>query len=287
TVNVTRVDAGAMTTQDYVLQYSGSAWTLRRTDTGAAVTMTGTGTALDPFRADGLAIVVGGTAAAGDRYLVKPTAGAVAGMNVLITDPARVAAASPIRSAAATPNLGNATISAGEVLDAANPALRNTVTLQFIDATHYSVNGAGSFTYTSGANIDINGWRVQLNGTPAAGDSFTVANNAGGVGDNRNALALASVLGQGVLAGGTQSLNGAVTSFVGAIGVAANQSASSRDAQQIIYDDSIAAVDSVSGVNLDEEAANLLRFQQAYQAAAQLIRVTQTLFETLLDATRR
>jgi flagellar hook-associated protein 1 FlgK len=287
TVNVTRVEAGAMTTQDYLLEYSGSAWSLRRTDTGAVVTMTGTGTALDPFRADGLAIVVGGTTAAGDRYLVKPTAGAVAGMNVLITDPARVAAASPIRSAAATPNLGNATITAGEVLDAANPALRNTVTLQFIDATHYSVNGAGSFTYTSGANIDINGWRVQLNGTPAAGDSFTVANNAGGVGDNRNALALASVLGQGVLAGGTQSLNGAVTSFVGAIGVAANQSASSRDAQQIIYDDSIAAVDSVSGVNLDEEAANLLRFQQAYQAAAQLIRVTQTLFETLLDATRR
>ncbi|MEP7311676.1 MAG: flagellar hook-associated protein FlgK [Pseudomonadota bacterium] len=287
TVSVTRVDAGALTTQDYVLEYSGSAWALRRTDTGAAVAMTGTGTALDPFKADGLSIVVGGATAAGDRYLVKPTATAVAGMNVLITDPARIAAASPIRSAAASANLGDATISAGEVLNAANPALRNTATLQFIDATHYSVNGAGSFTYTSGANIDINGWRVQLGGTPAAGDTFTVANNAGGVGDNRNALALAGVLGQGVLAGGTQSLNGAVTAFVGAIGVSANQAASSRDAQQIIFDDSVAAVDSVSGVNLDEEAANLLKFQQAYQAAAQLIRVTQTLFETLLDATRR
>ncbi|MEP7311485.1 MAG: flagellar hook-associated protein FlgK [Pseudomonadota bacterium] len=287
TVAVTRDDAGALTTQDYVLEYSGSAWSLRRTDTGAAVAMTGTGTALDPFKADGLSIVVGGATAAGDRYLVKPTAGAVAGLNVLITVPARVAAASPIRSAVASANLGDAAISAGEVLDAANPALRNTVTLQFIDATHYSVNGAGSFTYTGGANIDINGWRVQVSGTPAAGDTFAVANNAGGVGDNRNALALAGVLEQGVLLGGTQSLNGAVTSFVGAIGVAANQAASSRDAQQIIFDDSVAAVDSVSGVNLDEEAANLLRFQQAYQAAAQLIRVTQTLFETLLDATRR
>ena len=98
---------------------------------------------------------------------------------------------------------------------------------------------------------------------------------------------LAAVLGQGVLAGGTESLNGAATRFVGAIGVTASQSAASRDAQQIISDSSAAAADSVSGVNLDEEAANMLRFQQAYQAAAQTIRITQELFQTLLDATHR
>jgi flagellar hook-associated protein 1 len=286
-VSVTRADTGALTSLDYEMTWSGSAWSLRRRDTGAAVPMTGTGTVGDPFLADGMAIVVGGATAAGDRFQIRPTATAVAGMKVLVTDASRVAAAAPIRTAAANGNLGDAQISAGEVLDAANPQLRSGVTLQFIDATHYSVNGAGSFAYTSGANIDINGWRVSLSGTPAAGDSFSVVNNAGGVGDNRNALALASVLGQGVLAGGTESLNGAATRFVGGIGVTAGQSAASRDAQQIIADSTAAAADSVSGVNLDEEAANMLRFQQAYQAAAQTIRITQELFQTLLDATHR
>jgi len=286
-VSVTRVDTGALTALDYEMTYSGSTWSLRRSDTGAAVAMTGTGTVADPFLADGVAIVVGGAASAGDRFQIKPTGTAIAGMKVLITDPSRVAVAAPIRTAVTAGNLGNAQISEGEVLDAANPQLRSGVTLQFIDAAHYSINGAGSFAYTDGANIDVNGWRVNLSGTPAAGDAFTVASNTGGVGDNRNALALAAVLGTGVLTGGTESLNGAATRFVGGIGVTASQATASRDAQQIISDSSAAAADSVSGVNLDEEAANMLRFQQAYQAAAQTIRITQELFQTLLDATHR
>ena len=74
---------------------------------------------------------------------------------------------------------------------------------------------------------------------------------------------------------------------MGSIGVASGQANSSLSAQQIIYDDSVASMESLSGVNLDEEAANMMRYQQAYQAAAQMIRVTQTIFETLLEATRR
>ncbi|HXC59051.1 MAG TPA: flagellar hook-associated protein FlgK [Steroidobacteraceae bacterium] len=287
TVAVTRTNAGALTSGDYILEFSAGAWSARRSDTGAAVPLSGAGTVASPFTADGLSIVVGGTPANGDRFLVRPTAGAVAGMSVLVTDPARIAAAAPIRSSEATTNTGSASISAGEVLDASNPALRNTVNIAFIDATHYSVNGAGSFAYTSGGNIDVNGWRVAVTGTPAAGDTFTVANNAGGVGDNRNMLAMTQVMGQGVLSGGTESVNGAVSRFVGGIGVATNQAQAGADAQAIILKDSQSAVDSVSGVNLDEEAANMLRYQQAYQAAAQVIRITQDMFDTLIQATRR
>ncbi len=192
-----------------------------------------------------------------------------------------------MRSSAALANTGSAAISAGEVLDATNAQLRSTVSLQFIDATHYSINGAGSNVYTPGANIDINGWRVQISGTPATGDVFTVANNANGSGDNRNALEMSAALSRGVLSGGVDSLNTTVARFVSSVGVATNQANISRDAQQVIYDDSVAAVEGLSGVNLDEEAANMLRYQQAYQAAAQMIRVTQTIFDSLLDATRR
>jgi flagellar hook-associated protein 1 FlgK len=287
TVAVTRTSAGALTASDYVLEYNGTAWSARRADTGAAVTLTGSGTSGSPFLADGLSIVVGGTPAAGDRFQVRPTAAAVAGMRVLISDPARVAAAAPVRTSAALANTGSATISAGEVLNAGDPALRNTVNIAFTSATQYSVNGSGSFTYTPGGNIDINGWRVAINGTPAAGDTFTVADNAGGVGDNRNMLAMSQALAQGVLSGGAESIDGAVSRFVGGIGVATNQAQTSADAQQVILQDTKDSIDSVGGVNLDEEAANMLRYQQAYQAAAQVIRITQDMFDTLLRATQR
>ncbi|HMA12897.1 MAG TPA: flagellar hook-associated protein FlgK [Steroidobacteraceae bacterium] len=286
-IAATRTSAGALTSGDYLLEFNGTAWSARRADTGAAVALSGTGTALDPFVADGLAIVVGGAAAAGDSFRIQPTAGAISGMRVLVSDPARIAAAAPIRTGASLANTGTGSISAGEVLDAANPSLRNGVSIAFIDATHYSVNGAGSFSYSPGGNIDVNGWRVAISGAPAAGDTFTVASNAGGVGDNRNMLAMMQSLSQGVLSGGSESVNGAVSRFVGGIGVATNQAQAGADAQKVILQDSRAAVDSVGGVNLDEEAANMLRYQQAYQAAAQVIRITQDMFDTLLRATQR
>jgi flagellar hook-associated protein 1 len=287
TISVTRSGIGALTSHDYILQFDGSNWSARQADGGTAVALTGAGTAASPFVADGLSIVVGGAAAVGDRFLIKPTAGAVAGLAVAIADPSRIAAAAPIRSSAAPANTGNAVITSGEVLDAGNAQLRSTATLAFIDASHYSINGAGSFSYSPGANIDANGWRVSISGTAKAGDVFTVENNAGGVGDNRNALELSNLLGKGVLAGGTESLNSAVTRFVGAIGVATNRAQAGAEAQKIILNDAQKSIDSTSGVNLDEEAADMIRYQQAYQAAAQVIRVTQTLFDSLLAATSR
>lgn len=287
TLSVTRTDTGALTESDYQLTFTAGTWTARRLDTGATVTLTGTGTALDPLRADGLAIVVNGTPAAGDRFVVRPTRTAAAGMDVLISDPGRVAAAAPIRTGVNAANTGNGLISAGSVVDATNPALRSTVTIEFLTPTTYSVNGAGSFTYTSGAPIDINGWSVQISGSPAVGDRFTVSDNTGGSGDNRNALAMVDALRRPVLDGGTTSIDSASSSLVGSIGVATRQAQASRDAQAVVQQEAVDSRDAISGVNLDEEAANLLRFQQAYQAAAQLIRVASTMFDSLLAATDR
>jgi flagellar hook-associated protein 1 FlgK len=287
TLSVTRTNTGALTEADYQLTFTAGTWTARRLDTGATVTLTGTGTVADPLSADGLAIVVNGTPAAGDRFAVRPTRTAAAGMDVLISDPGRVAAAAPIRTAVDPTNTGNGLISAGSVVDATNPALRNTVTIEFLTPTTYSVNGAGSFAYTSGGPININGWSVQISGAPAVGDTFTVSDNAGGSGDNRNALALVDALRRPVLDNGTTSIESASSSLVGSIGVATRQSQASREAQAIVQQEAVDSRDSISGVNLDEEAANLLRFQQAYQAAAQLIRVASTMFDSLLAATNR
>jgi flagellar hook-associated protein 1 FlgK len=288
TIAVTRSDVGSLSGADYLVQFDGTAWTARDATTGVAVPLTGAGSAANPYSGAGLSfVIVGGTPTTGDQFLVRPTARVIDGFRSLVTDPSRVAAAAPIRTAAASSNTGTGVISAGEVLDAGNAQLRASATITFLTATTYSVNGAGSFTYAPGASIDANGWRVAINGVPATGDSFTVSNNSGGVSDNRNMLAMAETLGRGVFAGGTESVNGAVSRLVGEVGVATGLARTSAEAQELILEDVRSSVDAVSGVNLDEEAANMLRYQQAYQAAAQVIRITQEMFDTLINATGR
>jgi flagellar hook-associated protein 1 FlgK len=290
TATVTRTDVGALTGYDYILRYESGSWTVRRADTGAAVSFNVSGGGALEF--DGLSVAISGTPADGDQFLVRPTALAIDGFNTLISDPSRIAAAAPVRTAQAAGNAGTATISAGEVLNPGDPDLLTTVTIRFTDANTWEARDAannliGGAAYVPGGNIQFNGWQVSIDGEPAAGDSFTVTANTGGVGDNRNALALAGTLDRGLLSGGTESLHAAASRFVGQVGVAAASANTSLEAQQIIHEESVAAVDALSGVNLDEEAANMLRFQQAYQAAAQMIRVTQELMDTLMNAVRR
>lgn len=288
-VTTTRVPGAtsALTTADYILSYSSGGWNLLRTDSGTAVAMTGSGTAADPFIAEGLSIEVSGTPALADRFIIKPTAEAVAGLQVLVTDPSEVAVAAPIVSRVAAGNTGSGKISVGEVLDASDPQLRTTATIQFVNATQYTISGDPTvYNYTSGTDIDANGWRVQISGALAAGDSFTVSDNRNGVGDNRNALELVQVLNQPVLNGGSASLNAAAGQFVGRIGVQTSQSQVTSAAQKVVYDEGVGEMQAVSGVNLDEEAADLVRYQQAYMATAQMIRVADTIFQSVIAALR-
>jgi flagellar hook-associated protein 1 FlgK len=283
----TRTGIGALTGGDYVLANTGSGYTLRRQDTGATVSFTGTGTLADPILADGLSIVVGAGSASGDQYIIHPTRDAVRGFNVAITDPSRVAAAAPIRASATTGNSGSGSITTGEVLDAANGQLLTTASIVFTSATTYTINGGAAQTYTAGGNIDANGWRVQINGTPATGDTFTVRSNAGASGDNRNIFALSDALGAGVMEGGTLSVANAVSRLTADVGLQTRTAQVNRDAEAAVNADDLDARDAVSGVNLDEEAANMLRYQQAYQAAAQVIATASSLFDSLLNAVRR
>jgi flagellar hook-associated protein 1 len=292
TVSITNV--GALTTDNYLLSYQGGAYSLTNASTGATVAFTGTGTAANPLTADGLSIVLSGTPASGDQFLIQPTAQAAGSFNVALTSTSQIAAAGAIQTTAADTNSGNATISSGTVWDAANPNLLNTVTIQFTSPTTYSVNGTGSYTYTSGANIPpsqtppnnvpANGWQVQITGTPAAGDVFTVQSNAGATGDNRNALASAGQQTQGVLLNGTTSVNGAVSAMITAIGTQAQQVTTAQTAQTAVNSQALQNVQSVSGVNLDEEAANLLQWQQAYQASAQALSIANSTFTTFMDS---
>ena len=286
TASVTLSNIGALTSDNYLLSYKGGAYTLTDATTGANIALTGAGTGASPLTASsvGLSIVLSGTPASGDQFLIQPTAQAASTIGVAITDPSGLAAAGAIQTSAADTNTGSATIGPGTVLDPTNPNLLNTTSIQFLTPTTYSVNGAGSFAYTSGGDVDLDGWQVQISGTPAAGDTFTVQSNAGGTGDNTNALAAANQQTTGVLSNGTISVSGAVGAMISGAGAIAQQVNTAQTAQTAVNTQATTNVQSISGVNLDEEAANLMQWQQAYQASAQALSVANGLFTTFLDS---
>ena len=287
TVTATITDAAALKPSTYQLSYDGTNYTLIRASDGAVVPMTGSGTVVDPFLADGLSFVVSGAPAAGDQYQIQAVSQVPGSIDLLVSDPTKIAAAAPTRTRADLANTGGATISAGEVADVTDPNLLATATIRFLTPTTYSVNGAGSFAYTSGGDIVVNGTRVQITGSPAVGDTFVIESNAGGVGDNRNALAITGALSRGILDGGNTTLQAAVGQFVTDVGAQTVESQNRRDAQKLLIDQTKQRLDSVRGVNLDEEAADLVRFQQMYQAAAQTMSVADSLFQSLLNAIGR
>ena len=288
TVSVANV--GALTTNNYVLTYKGGAYSLTNAADGTAVPFTGLGTAGSPITADGLSVVLSATPASGDQFLIQPTADVAGTLAVQLSNPTQIAAAGAVQATPAGGNTGTATITSGTVVDATNPSLLNTATITFSSPTNYSINGGASIPYSEGATIPPvggtpqYGWQVQISGTPAAGDTFTVQKNSGGTGDNRNALLGANQQSLPVLLNGTVSVTGAVSSLITGIGSQAQQINTAQTAQTAVNTQAVANQQSVSGVNLDEEAANLLQWQQAYQASAKALQIGSSLFQSLLTA---
>ena len=282
-------DLGSLTTSNYYLQYDGSNWSLVDTASGAASALTSsTSGGVTTLTGAGLTLTVTGTAQAGDQFLVEPTGNAVNDMALLSTDPSAIAAAGPLVTSATAGNTGTASIQSATVPDL-SAWTQGDYTLAFTSATGYTVtdengNQVASGTYTAGTPISFDGMNVTLTGTPATGDSFAIDYNADDAGDNSNALLLANVINQNVLDGGTESLSGALQGYVGTIGIQTNQAQNGATAQQSAMNSAQSAQQSVSGVNLDQEAANMLQFEQAYQAAAQVITASNTLFTSLLTA---
>jgi flagellar hook-associated protein 1 FlgK len=280
-------DLGKLEAQNIVLKFDGSNWAASRADTGASVPLTGTGTAADPLIINGVKLVVGGAPAANDRFLLQPTAGVAGSLEMAITDPSRIAAAAAIKGAAALANTGTGKLSGVTVTDSTNANLRNPAAIVFTSATTYTIDGGPPQTYTPGQTISANGWSFVLDGVPKNGDTFNITPTPAGSSDNSNATKLSKVESAKAFNAGTVTLGGALGGLTTQVGAAARSAEYSLGAQQVIADQAQAARDEVSGVNLDEEAADMLRLQQAYQAASQLISTADSMFQTILGAVRR
>ncbi|MEO8777557.1 MAG: flagellar hook-associated protein FlgK [Rhodanobacter sp.] len=285
-VNVGISDVSQLTAGDYKLSFDGSQWKLQ-TNAGQNVALTTQ--ANGTLTADGLSFSVSGTAQAGDSYQIQPTRNAAAGLSVSLSNASGIAAAAALKVSASAGNSGTARAAAASVLDPTNPALLGAATVSFTSPGAYQITDAGgtvlaSGAYTAGQPIAANGWSVTVSGTPAAGDSFSVAANNNGLNDNSNALALAGLADAGVLQGGHTSVINAYASLTTQIGNVGSQARSNLTTQTSLNAQAVSAQQSVSGVNLDQEAADMVRFQQAYQASAQVISASQTIFASLLSA---
>lgn len=285
-VSASITDVSKLTASDYVMSYDGSNWKLQTTGgQNVALTTNPDGS----MSADGLTFNVPATAQAGDSFMIEPTRQAASGLSVSMTDPNKIAAASALAAKPATGNTGSGAISGVTVQDPTNAALLSNATLSFPTGSTYQVtdssgNVLSSGSYAAGQSISANGWSLTLTGTPNASDSFSIGANSNGLNDTSNAVAMASLANSGVLNGGTQSVIESYSNLTTNIGTVGSQAATSLTTQTALYNQSVSAQQSVSGVNLDEEAANLVRYQQAYQASAQVISTAQTIFSSLLSA---
>ncbi|MGH8199504.1 MAG: flagellar hook-associated protein FlgK [Steroidobacteraceae bacterium] len=290
TVSVTRGSLSALTTDDYKLEYTGgsSPWQLTDETTGQSLALSGSGTSTDPLTGAGLSIVVSGTAQTGDSFLVQPTAGAAAGFSMVLTSPSQVAAASLVQASAGSANTGTGAVSSAGVT-APSTWTSGTYTVTFGAGNQYTVTNGGatvtSGTYTSGQPIGFNGIQLTLTGQPASGDTFTVSpNSTSNTGDNSNLYAMVNALSGAALDGGTTSVGAAVNNIVSQVGVVTQQAQNSATTQQAANQSATTNMNNVSGVNLDQQAASMLQYQQAYQAMAEVIQVSGQLFNSLISA---
>ena len=285
TATASIVDSSQSFASDYLVRWDGSNYSIRRMTDGNVQTF-----ATLPQTVDGVQIAIGGTPAVNDSFLVLPSRMAAQGLRVTLSDPNRIAAASPVRAAAPTANLGTGMISAPTVaVPLLNANLQQPVTLTFTSATTFNVNGVGTgnpinVPFTAGGMIAYNGWSVRIDGVPRTGDTFTVTSNIGGTGDGSNIQRLAALQSSQVVGG--ETLSGSYGSMVAAVGNQAYGASVEHETHQRLLSAASQSRDSLSAVNLDEEAANLLRFQSAYQASARFIAVAGSLFEDLLNSIR-
>ncbi len=310
-ISATIVDPDLLSNSDYKLTFDGSSYTLTRLSDGQGE---GPIAGLPFTSVDGFRIDVGGVSpAAGDSFLIRPTKGMARSLEVLISDTAKVAAAAPVRVASDLGNIGSGEISLSAVSDTTGAEFSSTpgaltppLLIEFDSVTPnqyrvYDASVAGSPVLISGPNtydpavgLDVVadnalgfGYESHIKGEPGLGDRFTIGYNAQGVSDNSNMLTLAGLQTENSMLKGTASFLDAYAGIVTDVGTKTHQADIANQAQQTLLRQAVSAREAVSGVNLDEEAANLMRFQQAYQASAQVISTAQSMFDSLLGAVRR
>jgi flagellar hook-associated protein 1 FlgK len=239
----------------------------------------------------GVEMTLSGAPAADDTFEVKPVRRAGAGMETEFSDLDKIAAGSFV---VAEGELDVSSLHAANDPFSPNAEYKLTVeesgNMTTLEPTGASVEVDGqpfnpaTDVLSAGDKISIDGFSFTLDTLPSAGEeaTLTISQGDAGSGDNRNALALQDLQSEN-LVGGSASFSGAYGAMVSDVGNRTNITQVNLDARQGLTDQLEAVQQSESGVNFDEEAANLIKFQQFYQANAKVINTASTVLDTILN----
>ena len=322
TMALTVTDPTLLQASNYTIDFTApDAGSVTRQSDGKVFTFNGSGlppvTVADVFTAQGLGVTLSGPPNPGDRYMITSLQGSAAQLQALQYSPADLAAANQINAAMDKNNIGTlqlVSLKATGIPALTPPAIGTNVTLSFDGAGGFTIAGTAStpldistnpptpitpitagppsiYGYTSGQAINIDGWEITLNGAPKNGDKVTVGNAQDPQygdwykRDAGNASALMGLRDVPMFDGATLS-----DGFAGAMARIGTRTQSAQFAAEL--SSSIATNlerdrTAVSGVNLDEEAARLIQYQQAYQASAKMIQIAQNIFDTLIQGLAR
>ncbi|GAB5098757.1 flagellar hook-associated protein FlgK [Caballeronia sp. LP006] len=288
TVTAEFSDATQPTSSDLTVTYNGTGFDVTDTQSGKAL-----GSFTPPNAFDGLKITPSGTMQAGDSFSIQPTRASLDNFQLATTNGSAIAAASPAVTSAATANTGTATISSATV--AAGYSTPSAIALTYnstaggftsnvavtVGTTNYPANTTIPYDSSKGLTVTSNGISATISGKPANTDVFNINPNTGGTSDGSNALTMSNLVSTKSM-NGTDTLTNSYANYVNQIGNQTNQLKSTSSSQTALLSQATSAQQSVQGVNLNEEAANLMQYQQLYQANSKVIQTASTLFQTLL-----
>ncbi|MGI4720242.1 MAG: flagellar hook-associated protein FlgK [Janthinobacterium lividum] len=259
----------------------------------------------NPVTIDGIDFSITGAGAKDDEFLVRPTIGGAANFKLLVADTASIAAATPVVTSEPLNNTGTAKITESRVdkdflggaptlpvklvFDQATGRLGGfpTATVDVTDSSGKTTTvAAGSVEFAAGSTYTFAGISVTMSGAPGNGDSFEIASNADGVGDVRNIGLLGELQTKNIFNGGAATLQSSYAQLVSTVGNKTREVQVNAQAGEALLAQAKTAAQDVSGVNLDEEATNLIKYQQAYQAAGKVMQIAGTIFDTLLSIGR-
>jgi flagellar hook-associated protein 1 len=294
-VGLTIVDATQLRASSYEVRPDPSTagnYLVTRLSDGQQVSVA-SGATIDGFQLN----VVAPLPAANDRFLLQPVGMAGLNMQRVLDNPRGIAAAAPVTGSLGVNNTGTASIASLEAVSTAlNPQLTANLTFtsdtgaydwELRDATTNALMSSGSGTWTAGQAISLNGWELALNGVPRTGDTVTVQRTAQPSTNNGNARALAALRDMRMVGVASDSLGVTLTDAYAdamtTMGVRVQGARTSAEISAAAAHGAQAAVSEQTGVNLDEEAARLIQYQQSYQAAARMLQVAQQAMDTLLE----
>ncbi|MFQ6370308.1 flagellar hook-associated protein FlgK [Shewanella sp. YIC-542] len=296
TLSARITDVGALTGDSYQLRYTtAGTYELTNNQTGNVTSLALNGTTLEG--ADGFTLNIdAGAMAAGDRFDIRPSANAAGSLQLTMTEPHGLAAASAHITAAGS-NSGNAgmTLVSVDNRAAANfpvtgSELTYTIDSSVVPPTYQATDGDGNVVSSGNVSgnppqISDNGFTVRLDALSGGSDVFTL-DLSFAVGDNSNAVAMADLADSKIMEGGKATLADVFAQTKLQVGSQTKAAEVSMNSAQSVYNQAYNRVQSESGVNLDEEAANLIKFQQAYMASARIMTTANSVFDTLFNAVR-